>query len=64
MSTKRIAEIRMLVIVLIDVASEEFGEAVKAMAKNPSAVAEVVASEVVSNLESVPYIESAIVSHL
>ena len=61
---KRIIEVRMIVIVLVDVTEPSFIEALAAAGNNPSSLAEVVSSEVVSNLESVSYVESAIVSHL
>lgn len=61
---KRIIEVRMIVIVLVDVTERSFIEALTASGSNPSSVAEVVSSEVVSNLESVSYVESVIVSHL
>lgn len=61
---KRIVEVRMIVIVLVDVTEPSFIEALAASGSNPSAVADVVSSEVVSNLESVSYVESVIVSHL
>ncbi len=61
---KRIIEIRMIVIVLVDVTEPSFIEVMAASGSNPSSVAEVVSSEVVSNLESVSYVESVIVSQL
>ena len=61
---KRIIEIRLIVIVLVDVTEPSFIEALAASGSNPSSVAEVVSSEVVSNLESVSYVESVVVSHL
>ena len=61
---KRIVEVRMIIIVLVDVTAPSFTEALAASGHNPSSVATVVSSEVVSNLESVSYIESVIVSHL
>jgi hypothetical protein len=61
---KRFVEVRMIVIVVIDVTEPSFTEALAALGKNPSSLAEVVSSEVVSNLESVSYIESVIVSSL
>ena len=61
---KRIIEVRLIVIVLVDVTEPSFIEALAASGRNPSSVAEVVSSEVVSNLESVSYVESVIVSHL
>jgi len=61
---KRIIEVRLIVIVLVDVTEPSFIEALTASGSNPSSVAEVVSSEVVSNLESVSYVESVVVSHL
>ncbi len=61
---KRTVEVRMIVIVLVDLTEPSFIEALAASGSQPSSVAEVVSSEVVSNLESVSYIESVIVSHL
>ena len=61
---KRIVEVRLIVIVLVDVTEPSFMEALAASGSKPSSVAEVVSSEVVSNLESVSYVESVIVSHL
>lgn len=60
----RIIEVRLIVIVLVDVTEASFIEALAASGSNPSSVADVVSSEVVSNLESVSYVESVIVSHL
>ena len=61
---KRTFEVRMIVIVLVDVTDAGFIDALGAFGLNPSSVADVVSSEVVSNLESVSYVESVIVSHL
>lgn len=61
---KRHVEIRLLVIVTIDITNPELTDALKAEHRQPSSVAEVVAEEVVSNLESVSYVDTAIVSHL
>ena len=61
---KRVVEVRMIIIVGVDVTAPSFVETLVALRKNPSSVAEVVSSEVVSNLESVSYVEFAIVSHL
>ncbi len=61
---KRFIEVRLIVIVVVDVTEPSFTEALAASRKNPSALADVVSSEVVSNLESVSYIESVIVSAL
>ena len=62
--SKRIMEVRMMVIVLVDVTEPGFTDARTALGKAFSSVAEVVSSEVVSNLESVSYVESVIVSAL
>lgn len=62
--SNRIVEVRIIVIVLVNVAEPGFAEALTTSGKNPSSVAEVVSSEVVSNLESVSYVESVIVSQL
>lgn len=61
---KRIVEVRLIVIVLVDLTEPGLTEALAALDRNPSSIAEVVSSEVVSNLESVSYVESVIVSQL
>lgn len=61
---KRIVEVRLIVIVLVDVAAPSFAEALTASGSKLSTVAGVVAAEVVSNLESVSYVESVIASLL
>jgi len=61
---KRIVEVRMIVIVLVDVTEPSLADALAALGTNPSSLADVVSSEVVSNLESVSYVESVIVSRL
>jgi len=61
---KRFVEVRLIVIVVVDVTEPSVTEALAASGKNPSSLADVVSSEVVSNLESVSYIESVIVSSL
>ena len=60
---KRTVEIRLIVTVLVDLTDLDLAEAL-AQAVKPSSVTNVVSSEVVSNLESVSYIESVIVSSL
>jgi hypothetical protein len=62
-SAKRHVEVRMLVIAIVDITNPELTDAL-AQHRQPSSVAELVAQEVVSNLESVSYVESAIVSQL
>ena len=61
---KRIVEVRMIVIVLVDLTEPGLTDALAASGRQPSSIADIVSSEVVSNLESVSYIESVIVSHL
>ena len=61
---KRVIEVRVFLMVLVDVTEPGFTEARTALGKPFSSVAEVVSSEVVSNLESVSYVESVIVSQL
>jgi hypothetical protein len=62
--SKRIVEVRMIVIVLVDVTEPSLTEALAASGGKPSSLAAVVSSEIVSNLESVSYVESVIVSQL
>ena len=59
---KRIVEVRMIVIVLVDLTEPSLTEALAASGSQPSSLAEVVASEVVSNLESVSYVEGSVLS--
>ena len=61
---KRIVEVRLIVIVLVDLTEPGLTDALAALGRQPSSLADVVSSEVVSNLESVSYIESVIVSQL
>jgi hypothetical protein len=61
---KRIVEVRMIVIVLVDVTDPSLADALAASDNTPSSLADVVSSEVLSNLESVSYVESVIVSRL
>lgn len=61
---KRQVEIRLLVIVVIDITSEDLASALQSESRQPSSVADVLAQEVVSNLESVSYVDAALVSHL
>ena len=61
---KRTAEVRLLVIAVIDLADDALADALKAEHRQPTSVATVVADEDVSNLESVSYIDAVIVSHL
>ena len=61
---KRIVEMRLIVIVLIDLSEPTLTEALAASGSQPSSLAGIVSSEIVSNLESVSYVESVIVSPL
>lgn len=61
---KPTAEIRLLVIATIDLANPDLAEALRAEHRQPSSVPQLVAEEVVSNLESVSYVDTAIVSQL
>lgn len=58
--SSRLIEVRLLVLVTIDLSSDELSEALKHEHRQPSSVAEVIGAEIVSNLESVPYVEVAI----
>ncbi len=60
---KRIVEVRLMLIAHVDVAHPVFAEALAALPQ-PSTVPHAISSEVISNLESVPYVESIIVCAL
>jgi hypothetical protein len=62
--SKRTAEIRLLVLVIIDLTDPALIPVPTAERRHPASLAEVVAEEVVSNLDSVSYVEMVIVSHL
>jgi len=62
--SKRILEVRMIVIAVVDLTDPTLTETLRVQHRQPSSVAEIVADEVVSNLESVSYIDTAIVSQL
>ena len=61
---KRIVEVRLIVIVRVDLTEPSLTDALAASSRQPSSLAEVVSSEVVSNLESVSYVESVVVGQL
>jgi len=61
---KRTTEVRLLVVAIINLSDPELAEALKAGHRQQSSIAELVASEIVSNLESVSWVDTAIVSHL
>ena len=60
----RFVEVRLLVIVTVDINSDDLSDTLRREHRQPSSLAEVVGNEVVSNLESVPYVEVAITSVL
>jgi hypothetical protein len=60
---KRYAEVRLFVIVTVNITDDELAEALKRAPRQPS-VAELVADEIASNLESLSYVDSTIVSQL
>ena len=62
--SKRTTEVRMLVIVTVNLTDAGLADTLKAYPGQPSSVAAIVASEVVSNLESVSYVDTAVASHL
>ena len=63
-SSKRTVEIRLLVIVFVDLTDPELTDVLKAEHRQPSSIADVVGQEVLSNLESVSYVDTAIVSQV
>jgi hypothetical protein len=58
------AELRFIVIVVIDLTDSILADHLVGTGRPAASVAEVVASEVISNLESVSYIDAVIVSPL
>lgn len=60
--SKRTVEVHLIVVVVVRVDTSEFIETLKQQGK--ASVAELVAAEIVSNLESVPYVEFAITTQL
>ena len=60
--SQRLVEIRLLVVVFVDVTSDALIETLRTRKQTTTSVPEVVAEEVCSNLESVPFVETAIVS--
>lgn len=61
---KRLIQVRLVAIVVVDITHPDLLDALQAHHRQPSAVAEVVADEVAANLESVSYIDAAVVSVL
>lgn len=59
---ERLIEVRLLVFVVVDASHEEFVDVVRL--NRSTSVAELVSSEVVSNLESVPFVETVIATQL
>jgi hypothetical protein len=64
MPNKRWIEVRMIVTVVVDLTDAGLADALKTSGRNPSSLCEVIASKVVSNLESLPFVEMTIVSTL
>ena len=60
----RTVDIRLIVIVAVDVAAPALADIVEQSGRNPPSVADIVSSEVLSNLESVRYVEAVTVSQL
>jgi hypothetical protein len=61
---KRTLELRMIVIVLVDLTEPGLTEALSGFGRTPMSIADVLSSEVISNLESVSYVDSVVVSHI
>jgi hypothetical protein len=61
---RRIVEIRLIVIVTVDLTNSSLTEVLAASGGGSSSLADVVSSEIVSNLESVSYVDAVIVSPL
>lgn len=59
---KRIVEVRLIVMVRIDITHQEFTDSLAASGSEH--IAEVISSEIVSNLESISYVESVVASQL
>jgi hypothetical protein len=60
----RTVEVRLIVIAWVNLADDHLADVLAASDPTPSSIAGVVSAEVVSNLESVSYIEHAIASQL
>ena len=60
--SKRLVEVRLLVIAIVDVSNDAYMDALRGRTATDVSVLTVVAEEVSSNLESVPYIESVYVT--
>ena len=61
-SSKRTVEVRLLVTVSVDLTDPELTHVLKTERRQPTAIADIVRQEVVSNLESVSYVDAALVS--
>jgi hypothetical protein len=59
---KQFVEVRFIVLVLIDITHQDFIDTLRA--SESKHVGDAVSSEMISNLESVSYVESVIVSQL
>ena len=63
-SSKRVVEVRLLVIVFVNLTDEELTHVLRAHHSQPSSISDVVSQEILSNLESVSYVDTVIVSHV
>jgi len=63
-SSKRMVEIRLLVIVFVDLTDPELTDLLKAEHRQPSSIRDVVGQEVISNLESVSYVDTVVVTEI
>ena len=59
---RRFVEVRFIVLVLIDITNQDFIDTLSASSSKHAG--EAVSSEMISNLESVSYVESVVVSQL
>jgi hypothetical protein len=61
---KRHVEVRLLVVAVVEVTNSDLIDVLAAQPSQPSSIPNIVAQEIVSNLESIPYVDTVIVSHL
>lgn len=61
-SDKRLVQVQLIVIVLMDITNPEFTETLAA--SRSKHIADVVSSEIVANLESVSYVASVVATQL
>jgi hypothetical protein len=63
-SSKRTVEVRLLVIVFVDQTDPELTHVLTTGRRQTTSIADIVRQEVVSNLESVSYVDAALVSQV